>query len=532
MKFQRFNFLALPGLFFLLSSFQVEKVDSAKILSIAFFSTKSHKITYEPLLRELAKRGHEVTMVNPNPGKDGKNFKYIETTDPEKVLGQFNIFDMKLKMPAIATAYMNPYLFLGGIVKDLCGESLMLPQVQQLLNQKFDLVFFPPLFNECLYGFIHKLNASVILYQQAGVITWTADNLGTPSPPSFVPNSMVAATDRLSFLTRLRNFIHIGLDNLILHLYYYPLIEKLYRDILNDPSIPPVTEIEKNASLMLSNSHISFNQPRPMLPDIIEVGGMHLVPAKPVQPKELDDFLSGGKDGFILFSLGSAAKGSLMPEKYRKIFLNVFSKLKQRVLWKWETEQMEDLPPNVKLSKWIPQQDVLGHKNIRAFITHGGLGSTSESIFHGVPLIGIPLGADQPTNLKKAHARGFAIPPLELSDLTEEILLDAINTVLNDPSYRENAKKLSSIYLDQMNKPLERGVYWVEYVLRHQGALHLRSAARDLNFIQYFSLDVIAVLLAIAAVITTVNILIVRALYRRCCSSKKAEKKDSRKKKQ
>ena len=54
-----------------------------------------------------------------------------------------------------------------------------------------------------------------------------------------------------------------------------------------------------------------------------------------------------------------------MPEEYRQKFLNVFSKLKQRVIWKWETEDMTGLPPNVKLSKWLPQQDILGHPNIR-----------------------------------------------------------------------------------------------------------------------------------------------------------------------
>ena len=48
-----------------------------------------------------------------------------------------------------------------------------------------------------------------------------------------------------------------------------------------------------------------------------------------------------------------------MPEETRKIFVNVFSRLKQRVLWKWPKE-MPDRPPNVMLSKWIPQQDVLG----------------------------------------------------------------------------------------------------------------------------------------------------------------------------
>ena len=71
-----------------------------------------------------------------------------------------------------------------------------------------------------------------------------------------------------------------------------------------------------------------------------------------------------------------------MGEKQRKMFLNTFSKLKQKVLWKWETEKMDDLPKNVKLSKWVPQQDVLGHPNIKAFITHGGFGSTKIGRAH------------------------------------------------------------------------------------------------------------------------------------------------------
>ena len=54
-----------------------------------------------------------------------------------------------------------------------------------------------------------------------------------------------------------------------------------------------------------------------------------------------------------------------MPENIRQAFVSAFSKLKQRVLWKYETETMDNLPPNVKLSKWLPQQDVLGHPKIR-----------------------------------------------------------------------------------------------------------------------------------------------------------------------
>lgn len=53
-----------------------------------------------------------------------------------------------------------------------------------------------------------------------------------------------------------------------------------------------------------------------------------------------------------------------MPKEKSKIFLNVFRKLKQRVLWKWEDDNMEDKPDNVMIGKWLPQNDILGNYNV------------------------------------------------------------------------------------------------------------------------------------------------------------------------
>ena len=129
--------------------------------------------------------------------------------------------------------------------------------------------------------------------------------------------------------------------------------------------------------------------------------------------------------------MGSILHGSKMPETHRVALLNAFSKLKQRVLWKWETETMENLPPNVKLIKWAPQQDILGHSKIRAFITHGGLGSITESIYHGVPFIGIPMFGDQHTNVEKSVRTGVAIQ-LGFRELTTDSVLEAVHTILNN----------------------------------------------------------------------------------------------------
>lgn len=61
---------------------------------------------------------------------------------------------------------------------------------------------------------------------------------------------------------------------------------------------------------------------------------------------------------------------------------------------------------------------------------------------------------------------------------------------------------LSRIHHDQPMKPLDRAVFWIEFVMHHKGAKHLRVAAHDLTWFQYYSLDVIGFLLACVTITT------------------------------
>jgi len=80
----------------------------------------------------------------------------------------------------------------------------------------------------------------------------------------------------------------------------------------------------------------------------------------------MQEFIDGaGEEGFIYFSMGSWLQGSDMPENFRNAFLRVFAKLKQRVIWKFETNEINKLPPNVMLGKWFPQQGILAQPTIR-----------------------------------------------------------------------------------------------------------------------------------------------------------------------
>jgi glucuronosyltransferase len=64
--------------------------------------------------------------------------------------------------------------------------------------------------------------------------------------------------------------------------------------------------------------------------------------------------------------------------------------------------------------------------------------------------------------------------------------------------FYKNAKKTSQILADQLFSPADRIRYWVDYVIRHKGAPHLRSdSSNRLNWFQYWSLDVAAFLLSV-----------------------------------
>lgn len=69
--------------------------------------------------------------------------------------------------------------------------------------------------------------------------------------------------------------------------------------------------------------------------------------------------MSGAKDGVIVFSLGSMIRTSTLPKESAAALLAGFGTLRQRVVWKWEDAAPGPVPKNVRLSKWLPQFDVL-----------------------------------------------------------------------------------------------------------------------------------------------------------------------------
>nr|XP_044622026.1 UDP-glucuronosyltransferase 2B19-like isoform X2 [Equus asinus] len=289
------------------------------------------------------------------------------------------------------------------------------------------------------------------------------------------------------------------------------------------PCARPTTllELMRKADVWLVRNYWDFEFPRPFLPHFQFIGGYHCKPAKPL-PKEVEEFAqSSGDNGIVVLSLGSII--SNMTEERANVIASALAQIPQKVIWRFVGKKPDTLGANTRLYEWIPQSDLLGHPKTKAFITHGGANGIYEAIYHGIPMVGIPLFADQPDNVVHMKTKGAAVR-LDFTTMSSTDLLNALKTVINDPSYKENAMKLSRIQHDQPMKPLDRAVFWIEFVMRHKGAKHLRPASHDLNWFQYHSLDVTGFLLACVA---TAVFVISKCLF--CCwKFAKMEKKEKR----
>ncbi|XP_019965956.2 UDP-glucuronosyltransferase 2B19-like [Paralichthys olivaceus] len=178
---------------------------------------------------------------------------------------------------------------------------------------------------------------------------------------------------------------------------------------------------------------------------------------------------------------------------------------------------------NTVLLDWLPQNDLLGHPKTRVFITHGGANGIGEAIYHGVPLVGIPLLSDEPHNLFRMKVRGVA-KIVEISTLNKHNFLAVLKEVLYVPSYRENMKTLCSLHRERPIEPLDHDISWVEFVMRHKGAPHLKTESHRMSMIQYYSIDLMTFLLTVILAVITAFILAMKFLWRRVFTRSKFKK--------
>lgn len=352
----------------------------------------------------------------------------------------------------------------------------------------FDLVIVESSGKEAFYAFGEYFNAPIIATSTTVNGNWLNQAIGNVEPWSFVPNMLITTGSEITILNRLKNVIFNLFELASIRIYSVPRQNALMRKYFpkNKKTLQEV--FRNDVCLGFVNSHFTLSLPRPYVPNIIEIGGINIDPQLAELPKDFRHFLDSATDGVILFSMGSIYQASTLSKMQRMAFISVFSRLKQRVIWRYNLSDAEKLSKNIMARHWLPQKEILAHPNTRLFITHAGMLGRTEAYFNGVPMIGIPMFLDQHSNVARSVQQGVAVL-LDKSNITEESVSWAIQEVLR-PSYKDKMMALSAAYHDQRMTPQETVVYWSNYIVKHKCAKFMRVAGHTMEVIAYHNLDV------------------------------------------
>ncbi|KAF2900031.1 hypothetical protein ILUMI_06156 [Ignelater luminosus] len=492
--------MKLVSILFIVLFSAIPSTLGARILGIVPIPSISHQIVFRPIWKELSLRGHQLTVLTTDPIKDPSltNLTEIDLHSSYKMWKNFNMN----KMAKYSTLEM--FYLAKQAVECLLVEQLEHPEVQNLIKnetESFDLLMVEG-FYPIMFAFAARFNCPMIQMFSLDAPPYTHQLIGNPSHPVLNPSFMIPYIDKLSFFERLGTVLGTVFEN-ICHNYFGVRWQQTltYKYFGND--YPDIEDIGRNTSLIFVNTDLVFHQIRPLLPNIIQIGGgIHLTRSQGL-PKDLQKHLDDASSGFIYFSLGSNVKSKLLSEETRTVLIETFAELPYTILWKFEEDNLPGKPNNVIIAKWFLQQDIFKHPNIKLFITQGGLQSMEEAIYNHIPMVGMPFFGDQITNIKKMVAKGLGLS-VDYDTMDKTTLKNTILEVMNNPKYRNKVRELAELAQDQPNTGLERAIWWTEYVLRHKGAPHLRSPAIDLPFYQYFLLDVIGFCLVVILIRTCV----------------------------
>ncbi|KAK5648755.1 hypothetical protein RI129_003647 [Pyrocoelia pectoralis] len=469
----------------------LQTVLGANILHIAPIAVRSHHIWNRALAFGLIKEGHNVTMLSRFEEKENfKNFHII-------LLEGF--FDKPFEYYSLDSTQTNTFLNIKTLYDFSlfsCEHDLATQGFKTLMNYprdfKFDLIIIDISIQQCLYPLIERFKNPPVVAVTPFLLPPVLSHLfGNPLQAAYMPYYNTKYTDRMSFLERITNFFLIHFEILYRKYMAIPAESKLAKKHFGE-NIQSLDEIERNISILISNYDPILCFPLALPPNIIPAGGLHIESVKPL-PNDLKTIVDNAKEGLIIFTLGSHLRSDHMSISKRTTILNAFAKLPQTIFWKFESE-IDDLPKNVIVRKWLPQNDILGNSKTKLLITHGGGLSTQEAMNHGIPVIAIPFNTDQYANAEKLANRNMA-KILSYEDITTDSLHSAITEILNNPMYSTNIKQLSQRYKNRPEHPLKKAVFWVEYVLRHGSANFLNLASRDMYTYQAASYDVIMALL-------------------------------------
>lgn len=154
---------------------------------------------------------------------------------------------------------------------------------------------------------------------------------------------------------------------------------------------------------------------------------------------------------------------------------------------------------------------------MKAFVTHAGNNGLYEAVYHGKPVVSVPIMNEQPGNAAKAEYHGFGVTvlPAQLVPISREPIYNAVSRVLSEPAFLRNAQKVQARLVNPHRTPAQQAADVVERVLATKGDDYLETQQHTLWLWQLAMLDVQLFLAFSALSIVGLVACVVRQLVRK-----------------
>lgn len=343
----------------------------SEILCIFPMPSHSHTAIYNAVTSELLNRGHKLTIVTAYPRDDEKSHKNVTLVDLSFVKVSYDKtiekFFSKNDGKEMTNAFVN-------LVKDEFESQ----DLKNLLkrNKNFDLLLIEAVGFAPFHAFAEHFDVPVVGINSADASSAGHEIMGNVMHPVAHPDRTLEFPVAKTFTERLSSTVYW----LAFRYIVVPMVSKQFDQITEEhfPNNKVKTNYEllSNVDLLLVNTHPAMGYIRPILPNTVQLGFLHIRNPQPL-PLNIQEILDKNVNGVIYVSFGTVFKAHYFGSKVEKL-LRAFEELPHLFLWKYDGE-LKAAPKNVILQKWFPQSDLLAHPNVKLFITQGV--SVSE-IYH------------------------------------------------------------------------------------------------------------------------------------------------------
>ncbi|CAG0880680.1 unnamed protein product [Darwinula stevensoni] len=471
----------------------LESREGKKILWAVMVHGGAHMIVARTISKVLKAKGHNVTFLAYDSDK-------VNTTNLQsymRVRGQND--DGSLLLADETGKFIYPYAAIWSESKlDIYNSLLLFLQtpefmcravlddpnvIERISREKFDLAIVDYTSNGCIYALMHRLNIPYV----SVILSKGFDQTVFPQNPATVGVLLSRLSEPSNVFERAFNLAAFIVSRLGTALYNWMSSIHIWRRIPDSPSMAQLVENSEHTFIL----HDYFVDETKQFPDDSSLVGCYMCrPPKPLET-DLQTFMDEAKSVVIISFGYSYTKPGIFPDRLWNGIMGMarkFSDQGVKVLMSFPGQPAE-LPGNMRVEPWLSMMDVLGHPKTRVFISQCGGGSVMESLYNGVPVVGIPLFGDHFEMCALLRRRGLG-HTLNKMNVDANILTETITDIFNDREMEKRLKNVSSLMHDISPFSLQNIVDQIDHISHHNSVTDgLRLHTARYNSWEVYMLD-------------------------------------------